>query len=138
MPIVEHLLQLFRPDDPPPEDPQKYREALADLLVWTMFVDHHVALAEQDVLDSMTKELDWVGKVPLADFLRESTARTRGVLEDGEAASAGYLEEIAQRIGGASDRRRILKQCGELVNADGKLRPEEIQHLRAIEKAFDL
>lgn len=138
MPLVQQLFQLFRPEDPPPENPQDYREALLDLLVWTMFVDRHVALAERETLDEMAEKLEWTGKAPLPSFIHESTARARKVIDEGGASASSYLANIASRVSNEKDRRRILNACSEIVGADGKLRPEEAQHLKAIEKAFEL
>lgn len=138
MPLVDHLLQLFRPEEPPPEDPQACREAMVDLLLWTMFVDRHVALAEHEAIESMAADLEWSGQAPLPDFMRESTARARSVVDEGEAAAQGYLISIRDRLQSRRDRARALKACRELVNSDGKLRPEEAQLLKNVARAFDL
>ncbi len=138
MPLIEQLVQLFRPVDPPPDDPQAYREALVDLLVWTMFVDRHLALAEQDLIDAVTEDMEWTSRVPLEDFLRESTARARAVIDSELPSAEGYLATIGSRLHNPKDRTRVYQVCQELVNSDGKLRQEEIQHLKAVAKAFKL
>lgn len=137
MPLFRQFLDLFRPEDPPAADPQAYREAFVDLLVWTMYVDRHLALAEREVLDEAARELDWQGVASLEDFVRESTARARRVI-DGETNGAVYLQEIAGKIVHADDRRRLLSACETLVRSDDKLRPEEVHHLKAVARAFDL
>ena len=137
MHLVQHLLDLFRPEDPPAEDPQAYRETFVDLLVWTMFVDRHVALAEREALEQAVAGLDWQGGMPVDEFIRESTARARSVIDDAVAAKK-YLQEMAARVVNAEDRRRLLKACDELVRADAKLRPEEAKHLKAVAQAFGL
>ena len=136
--MLEELVHLFRPDDPPPYDPQAYREALLDLMVWTMFVDRHLALAERDLLDTLTSVMEWTSRVPLPDYLRESTARARAAVDEGDATAADYLTAIRNRIEHADDRRKVLTACRNLVNSDGKLRPAEIDHLKKITKAFEL
>ncbi len=138
MPLIEQLVQLFRPADPPPDDPQAYREALVDLLVWTMFVDRHLALAEQELIDAVTEDMEWTSMTPLGEFLQESSARARAVIDGEPAAAHGYLVTIGKRLHNPKDRKRVYEVCQELVNSDGKLRQEEIQHLRAIAKTFDL
>lgn len=137
MPLLRQFLDLFRPEDPPAADPQAYREAFVDLLVWTMFVDHHLALAEHEWLEEASRELDWKGQAPLEDFIRESTARARRVI-DGETDGETYLAQIADKIGHVEDKRRLLRACEALVRSDDKLRPEEVQHLRAVARAFKL
>lgn len=134
--IFEQLVQLFRPGEPPPEDPQAYREALVDLLIWTMFVDHHLALAEQELLDSITDDLEWTSLTPLAHFVHESTARARAVLEGGESAAAEYLLSIRDRVHRPEHRRRVIDACRAVINSDGKLRPQEVEHLKAVSRSF--
>lgn len=138
MPLIEQLVQLFRPEDPPPDDPQAYREALVDLLVWTMFVDRHLALAEQELIDAVTEDMEWTSMTPLGEFLQESSARARSVIDGDSAGAQGYLATIGERLHNPKDRKRVYEVCQELVNSDGKLRQEEIQHLRAVAKTFKL
>lgn len=137
MPLVDHLMQLFRPEEPPPEDPQACREAMVDLLLWTMFVDRHVALAEHETIDAMAADLEWTGRVPLADYMRESTARARKVVDEGDTAAKDYLASIRERLQSRRDRTRAMVACREMVNSDGKLRPEEAQLLKDVARAFD-
>ncbi|MEO1088616.1 MAG: hypothetical protein AAFY88_30650 [Acidobacteriota bacterium] len=137
MSLLERFASALNRHSPAEDDAQPAREALVDLLVWTMFVDRHLALAEHEHLDELTSGLAWSSIVGLRDFFSESVARARGVLDD-SAAMEDYLRSIAERLGDQTARRNAAIASEHMMGADGKMRPEEVAHLRAVEKAFGL
>lgn len=137
MSLVERFAAAFGRHAPEAEDAQPAREALVDLLVWTMFVDRHLSLAEHEKLTELTTELPWTAALGLPEFFGESVARAREAIENG--ASAGrYLETLTGRLGDLEARRQAIIACEQMMGADGKMTPEEVAHLLAVSRAFGL
>ncbi|MEM1183063.1 MAG: hypothetical protein AAGM22_32270 [Acidobacteriota bacterium] len=137
MSLLEKFVATLSRHSPEDENAQPAREALVDLLVWTMFVDRHLALAEHEKFDELTEALPWNSIRGLRDFFSESVARARSVIES-ESATVDYLDSIAERLGTAKARADALAACEGMMGADGKMTSEEVGHLRAMKKAFGL
>ena len=134
MSILDRFFSAFRQQEVD-EHSQPRREASLDLLVLTMYADRHLALSEQETLDAKAAELEWDSVTSLGDFLAESVVRARNVI-DGRTDRDEYLADIAERLGDPDARLEALRTCEELVGADGKLREEEVQLLKAAERLF--
>ncbi|MEM1202711.1 MAG: hypothetical protein AAGN66_05735 [Acidobacteriota bacterium] len=142
MTVFDRLLALLRSGsaaepDASPTLAQAQREALVDLLVWTMYVDRHLALAERDTIEGHTRDLPWDAVTPLPTFLEAAVTRARDVLEDDNLAGE-YLDGISHRLGTAEARRRALVACHELIASDGRLTEGEARHVKRVERRFEL
>ena len=137
MSLLERFAAALNRHAPEDEQAQPAREALVDLLVWTMFVDRHLSLAEHEKLDELTDGLTWTATVGLPEFFGESVARAREAI-DTEANGTAYLATITERLGDRETRRQAIIACEQMMGADGKLTPEEVAHLLAVSKAFGL
>lgn len=129
--------RLFEPlgREPAESATQDQREALMDLLVLTMYADHHLALAEQDSLDAHGERLEWTSVTSLKDFLAESIVRARDVLE-GQLEMDEYLANIDRRLENREQKEAALAASQEVMAADGRLRAEEIRLLEAAKRRF--
>lgn len=136
MTILDRLRQLFD-DSASDSDPfvQTQREALLDLLVWTMYVDHHLALTEREKIEHDAEAMPWTGKLSLGDFLDSAIVRTRDVMA-GKRTGEEYLSDISERLGDQKTRQRGFRACEELVSVDGRLTEEEARHLKMIQKVL--
>ena len=110
---------------------QQEREALVDLMVWTMFVDRHVARAEQGFINERAGNLPWEGAYSLEVFVDASIRRIRDTLGS-ETAEEAYLEDIQGRLGSPEACRRACDACADLAKVDGDLAPAEAAHLERI------
>ena len=137
MSLVERFAAALTQNAPEDEQAQPAREALVDLLVWTMFVDRHLSLAEHEKLDELTDGLTWTATIGLPEFFGESVARAREAIES-EESGAAYLATITDRLGERETRRQAIVASEQMMGADGKLTPEEVAHLLAVSKAFGL
>ena len=137
MSLVERFAAALTQNAPEDEQAQPAREALVDLLVWTMFVDRHLSLAEHEKLDELTDGLTWTATIGLPEFFGESVARAREAIESAESGTA-YLATITDRLGERETRRQAIVASEQMMGADGKLTPEEVAHLLAVSKAFGL
>lgn len=136
MTIYDRLRQLFgdSTSDPDPSA-QTQREALLDLLVWTMYVDHHLALTEREKIEQDAESMPWAGNISLGDFLDSAIVRARDVLA-GKRTGDEYLKDISERLGDQKTRQQSFRACEELVSVDGRLTEEEARHLKTIQKTL--
>ena len=132
--MFERVLKLFRKDQEAAERSQAQREAFIDLLVWTMFVDRHLASVEAEQIRKEAQGLQWEGR-PLERFIDASVKRTRDILGSDNAERA-YLDDIHERLGDAEMRMRVLSACEELIAIDGDRAEAEVAHLERVKARF--
>lgn len=116
---------------------QAEREALVDLLVWTMFVDRRIAISEQNMLLREAGELPWESLVSVENYIDGATGRARDVLGNA-AAEERYLADIAARLSEPSARAQAIEACERLVRADGDVAELEAAHIARVRRAFGL
>ena len=100
---------------------QPQREALIDLLVFAMYIDNHLSLAEERVLDEQKESLAWAGDRSVEAYVDHATSRIRE-LRGSEEGRANLLDYIRERLGDFEERERAWFVCESLLSADG--RPE--------------
>ncbi len=128
--LYRRVLNLFRSrEQEQPSQPQ--REALIDLLVWTMFADRHVALPEQAFIIEQADGLPWDSPRPVELYIDKAVRRTREVLGN-EEAEAAHLEAIDARLADPEARRSAPGACEELIGVDGERAPAELAHLERV------
>jgi uncharacterized tellurite resistance protein B-like protein len=136
MTMFERVLNLFRKDQQAAQQrDQAQREALIDLLVWTMFADRHVASVEAQQIRKEAEGLEWDGHRSIDRFIDGSVKRVRDVLGS-ETAEAAYLDDIHHRLADADMRLRALAACEELIGIDGDRAEAELAHLERVKSRF--
>lgn len=110
-------------------------EAAADLLVWTMFADGHIATAEEETVESELRLMGWSSPYSLDLYLHGSVARARRALSDRESADA-YLAKCAARIQDPAMRARVLEACAKIAASDGNTSTRETDFLDRLRAAF--
>ncbi|PIE25314.1 MAG: hypothetical protein CSA62_01370 [Planctomycetota bacterium] len=134
--MLERVLNLFRKDQQAAQQrDQAQGEALIDLLVWTMFVDRHVASVEAQQIRKEAEDLHWDGHHSLDRFIDNSVKRVRDILGS-ETAEEAYLDDIYLRLANAGMRLRALTACEELIGVDGDRAEAEFAHLERIKMRF--
>lgn len=116
---------------------QPQREALVDLLLWTMYVDRVLALPENERIERVGSETSWDSATPFPQYLNASLARVRGILAD-DAKAEAFLEDIYERLGSSEMRRQAYEACRTLAQSDGEVAEEERRFLERIRERFDL
>ena len=134
--LFDRLLELLKGPDQA-EASQQEREALLDLMVWTMFVDRHVARAEQSYIKEQTEGMEWAGAYPPEVYLDASVRRIRDALGS-EAAEDAYLEDILARLTAPAARERAYLACTSLAGADGEMAPAEAAHLQRLKVRLEV
>lgn len=119
------------------EAAQHQREAMIDLLIWTMYADGRLALPENDKIDSLAEELPWDSVTPFQQYLNTSIARVRSVLAD-EEKSDELLGDIYGRLRDDEMRTRAFRACRDLAQVDGEVDEAESVFLDTVRARFNL
>lgn len=134
--LLQRLASIFRsPEQTPLRQPE--REALLDLLVWTMFVDRHITVQEHNALLREAGALPWESLVSVANYIDGATGRARDVLGR-EDAEENYLADITSRLAEPAARAQAIEACERIVQADGEVAEQEAAHLARVRKAFGI
>ena len=116
---------------------QSQREAILDLLLWTMYVDRRIAVPENEQIDQLPEEFSWRSVTPFSLYVNTSLARVREVLSDPEAAET-LLADVQRRLDTEATRRKAYEACNRLACADGQVAEEEARFLERIQARFGL
>lgn len=120
------FLNLFRPAAAPSDGlTQPEREAIADLLHYGMYVDNHVAMTEDAVIDDTVAHMNWSPTVSFEAYEARSIALAREAKEHAEARSV-FLMSIRQRLASKASRDRALALCASLFSSDGTTETESV------------
>lgn len=114
---------------------QAQREALVDLLVWTMYVDRRIAVQEQNQLQKEVGALPWENPLSVEVWVDDAIRRARDVLGR-EEAEARYLDSIAARLAEPEARAQAIEACERIARSDGALGAQETAHLERVKKAL--
>jgi len=98
---------------------QAQREALVDLLVFAMYADGHLSLAEEKVLENQAAELAWESSQSIESYVNETTERVR-LARGTEDGTENLLVSIRERLGDFEDRERAFFVCESLLSSDGR------------------
>lgn len=116
---------------------QKQREALAELLVWTMYADGHLALDEKDLLEEELSKVKWESDTPLRAFLLQAATKVRNAMAS-EDATISLLGEIAKRIDDDQARADALAAAERLAGADESMAVTEKSFIERVRRRFTL
>lgn len=134
--MLERLKGLFgKVDEAAMTQPQ--REAMVDLLLWTMYADRVLSLPENERIDQMQSELSWESVTPFAQYLSTSIARVREVLTDEEKADA-LMDGVYARLDSDAVRRKAYEAARQLAQSDGEIAEEEALFLERVRARFAL
>ena len=134
---LDRLVSAFKSEPQLEAAAQSEREALVDLMVWTMYVDRHIAAPEQAEIERVVSELSWTDGRGVDAFINASMRRSRDVLGNAEA-EARYLATIAAKLESDVSRRRAYDACACVAAIDGEVSPEEHEHLAKVAEALDI
>lgn len=114
---------------------QEQREALLDLLIWTMYADNFLAFPENEEIESVAQEMDWTSVTPVRQYTATSIARIRQA-RAGRETFDSLLNDIYTRLGSDEMRTRAYEACQHLAQIDGQVAEEERQFLSAVQARF--
>jgi uncharacterized tellurite resistance protein B-like protein len=118
-------------------DEQKQREAMVDLLIWTMYADNVLTLPENEKIDQVTEEMEWKSATPAQQYIYVSIAKVREALDDPTKAES-LLDDISERLSSDEMRMRTYEACRDLASVDGEVADKEMHFLNAVKKHFQI
>ena len=118
-------------------DEQKQREAMVDLLIWTMYADNVLTLPENEKIDQVTEEMSWNSPVPAQQYIYASIAKVREALDNSEKAES-LLNDISERLQSDAVRLRTYEACRDLANVDGEMDDKELSFLNTVKTHFEI
>lgn len=110
------------PADTPLTQPE--REAIIDLLLFAMYEDRHIALQEDEFIDSHVMQLGWQSGMAVETYVKTATARVRSTRDTAEGKER-WLQHIAARLQSRSSRDTAQSLCRSLLNSDARETAEE-------------
>ncbi|MBK8476257.1 MAG: hypothetical protein IPL39_08040 [Opitutaceae bacterium] len=129
--------KLFSPTAQPNDGMlQSAREAIVDLLHFGVYVDSHIALAEDAMVEAAARQLSWDPNISFDYYEGKSIGEVRRVRKD-EGECEEFFQTIRDRLPKREDRQLALKLVEQLFAADGTT-AIETQSLPMIRKALEL
>lgn len=110
---------------------QSSRQALIELLFLSLYLDNHLSLAEDDVLNDALDSLGWESEKPREKFIFSAFALARGVSTDPLQAD-DFLAGRAHIIRDAGDEGLALTWLSRVLGSDG-ISPTEKRFLEVLE-----
>lgn len=102
---------------------QTEREAILDLLLFALYADNHLSLAEEDVLHRQSENMIWEAVTPVDSYLDQATSKARAA-QANESTRSAYLTRVYDRLTTDTARERAISLLTELFEADGATEPE--------------
>ncbi|MCH6258552.1 hypothetical protein MLD52_18475 [Puniceicoccaceae bacterium K14] len=115
---------------------QEEREALIDLLVFAMYADRHLSIAENVVLQNEIDKLKWESSTSIEIYLNSSTTRISSLITTDEGKEE-VLNSVRERLVSYESRQRVFFVCESLISSDGKTE-EEIVFLDNCRKVLNV
>lgn len=104
---------------------QEAREAIVDILHYTMYADKLISIKEDVFIESTARTLDWDPKISYESYEGKSTgavARAR----DNDAARDAFFGSLKTRLPRKEDRELALALADDLAVSDGKKKEETV------------
>lgn len=123
--MLEFLQSLFRAGKASADGlDQPQREALVDLLVYAMYSDSKVSLAEDQLIQRRLEAMDWQAVETVENYYDRAVTRVRDIPASAEARRS-FLHRIAERLDNHDTRAKAFQLCHQLFLSDGEESQEE-------------
>ncbi|MCS7031509.1 MAG: hypothetical protein NZL92_08270 [Gloeomargarita sp. SKYG116] len=103
---------------------QLQREALVDLLLLGMYVDHRLSVAETDVIHDQLLDMPWESGMALSIYIQSNMPRIRTAYEN-LPARWQLLQSIRDRLATPDARRDAYQKLQEFLAVDGIAQGEQ-------------
>lgn len=113
---------------------QSQREAILDLLNYCAYLDHDIARSEETTIDDLEFQLGWDENIDFDYSVNRSVGAVRSVIESKDEAA--FLQRLRQRLDTAESRVLAIRFCEKLIQADGRVSPEESATFAAVKLAL--
>lgn len=117
--MLRFLQKLFRADSAAADGlTQQQREAIVDLLVFCMYSDRTVSLAEDQLIQRRLEAMDWQAVESIDSYYDRAVTRVRDILSS-EAARSSFLERVSTRLANPETREKAFQLSHQLFLSDG-------------------
>lgn len=129
---------LFTPTTQPNDGmTQPGREAIVDLLHFGVYADSHIALAEDKMVETTARTLNWDPNISFDYYEGRSIGEVRRVRKD-EKERNEFFQTIRDRLPKTEDRKLALSLVEQVFACDGATSSAETQVLPMIRRALEL
>lgn len=128
--------KLFRPAEIPEDGfTQSEREAIVDVLHYCMYADHHIAIAEDRMIEATARALNWDPRISYDYYEGKSTGAVRRALAEKEYSEL-FFKSLKTRLKKES-QALALELASDLMKVDGVKKQEELMALVTLKKALE-
>lgn len=114
---------------------QPAREAIVDVLHYTMYADKHIAVREDEFIEAAARSLDWDTNISYEYYEGQSTGAVTRALANANALDE-FFHTLKNRLPGKSERKLALKLAGDLAGSDAQKRDTEIAAIARLRSAL--
>ena len=111
---------------------QDSRKAIIELLFLSLYMDNHLSLAEDDVLNDALESLGWESDKPRERFIFSAFAKARDASADPAKAEEHFITR-SDLIKGDGSEGEALTWLTKILGSDG-LTPTEARFLARLEQ----
>ncbi len=130
------ILKLFKTTSEPRDGlTQVEREAVVDVLHYSIYSDNHIALAETELVEGALDSLDWDPAVALTTYEAHSIATVR-IAKESPGGHEAFLASVSERLRSPRSRQHALDYAARVIALDGQT-PAESTTLAALRAALD-
>ena len=115
---------------------QSEREAVVDILHYCMYADRHIARAEDQMIETVARTLNWDPSISYEYYEGKSTGAVRRALAEKELR-ADFMKSLRARLSKPEHRKFALSIADDLMKVDGVKPQEEFIALLELKKALE-
>ncbi len=108
---------------------QEQREAIVDLLNYSMFVDNNIALSEDQFIADTEKKMTWAPHIDFDIYEEQSIGFVRRAKDD-QSYRPEFFDSVKKRLGDAATKNKALDLCAKLFVVDGPISPKESEAMK--------
>lgn len=116
---------------------QTEREAVVDVLHYCMYADRHIAVAEDQMIETVARTLNWDPNISYEYYEGKSTGAVRRALAEKEFR-AEFMKSIRERLKKLEHRKFVLSIADDLMQSDGTKKAAEFTALSELKRALEL
>ncbi|XOF34093.1 MAG: hypothetical protein ACL93V_01985 [Candidatus Electrothrix sp. YB6] len=98
---------------------QQEREALLDLLLYCKYVDNHLSLAEESVIQGEIDQFNWESGIDVKIYMSTATERVRKARTN--ATLENFLKDVSERLESTYSKETAQKLMVKLFQSDGEI-----------------
>lgn len=103
---------------------QEEREAIIDLLLYCKFIDNHLSLAEEKILQDETAQFNWESGIDADAYIAAATAKVRKSNTDSRIEKE-LLEHVGKRLESDYARETARTLVAKIFQSDGETYAEK-------------